>query len=254
MTGSIMGAPSTSRQWLATEPFTLVLSAGFFGFFSHTGLLLALEEAGLRPRRVVGVSAGALAGGLWACGVPAERLGHRLSSLTRAEFWDPGLPIGGLLRGRRFAGLLDELLEPYGVRNLEDAPTPACAVVWDLGKRRLRAVQRGSAQTAIRASCALPGLFRPVRLDGRWVVDGGVGDRAGTTALAPGERALIAVLPHESPWPEVGFEPSLCDGPGRRLFTPRDLPRVNPFALHRGAQALDATRAQFRRWLDQPDA
>src|SRR5690606_33221631 len=50
----------THSDWLAREPFTLALSAGFFGFFAHTGVLLALEHAGLRPRRIVGVSAGAL--------------------------------------------------------------------------------------------------------------------------------------------------------------------------------------------------
>ena len=56
------------RDDLARDPFTLVLGAGFFGFFAHTGILPALEEAELIPRRVVGVSAGALAGpGATAC-------------------------------------------------------------------------------------------------------------------------------------------------------------------------------------------
>ena len=40
-------APPTLREWLAEEPFALAMSAGFFGFFAHTGVLLALEEAGL---------------------------------------------------------------------------------------------------------------------------------------------------------------------------------------------------------------
>ena len=48
----------TRADWLEAEPFTLVLSAGFFGFYAHAGLLHALELAGLKPRRVVGASAG----------------------------------------------------------------------------------------------------------------------------------------------------------------------------------------------------
>jgi len=58
-------ATMTHHEWLAAAPYTLALGAGFFGFFAHTGVLRALEESGVsRPRRVVGVSAGALAGGL----------------------------------------------------------------------------------------------------------------------------------------------------------------------------------------------
>ena len=87
----------SNRDWLASQPFTLALSAGFFGFFAHTGVLQALEEAGLRPRRIVGVSAGALAGGLWASGLSAAELAEELVRLRRVDFWDPGLPLGGLL-------------------------------------------------------------------------------------------------------------------------------------------------------------
>ena len=59
---------------LREEPFTLVLSAGFFGFFAHVGFLQALEELELRPQAVIGVSAGALAGGLWSSGMSADEL------------------------------------------------------------------------------------------------------------------------------------------------------------------------------------
>ena len=59
---------------LRDQPFTLVLSAGFFGFFAHTGVLASLEEVGLVPERIVGARAGALAGGLWAAGLSAAEL------------------------------------------------------------------------------------------------------------------------------------------------------------------------------------
>ncbi len=63
---------SSHADWLASEPFTLNLGAGYFGFFAHTGVLMALEELGLRPQRIVGASAGAIAGGLWGAGLRAS--------------------------------------------------------------------------------------------------------------------------------------------------------------------------------------
>src|SRR5690606_38887683 len=105
----------TNAAWLAAAPFTLALSAGFFGFFAHTGVLQALEEAGLSPRRIVGVSAGALAGGLWASGLSAAELAEELLRLRRDDFWDPGLPLGGFLKGGKFAAKLRSLLDARGV-------------------------------------------------------------------------------------------------------------------------------------------
>lgn len=235
---------------LSQQPFTLCLSAGFFGFFAHTGVLAALEAANLRPQRVVGVSAGSLAGGLWALGMPAAALRERLHAVDRREFWDPGLPLGGLLRGRKFERVLDEIIEPLGRTRLEQAPIPATVVVWELRRRRLLRLDRGPASAAIRASCALPGLFRPVRVGGRLCLDGGVGDRLGATALRKQERAVVVDLPHQTPWPEFGKEPQPPSSAFR--FVPRGLPRVHPFALERGADATERAQKQFRAWLEAP--
>ena len=64
----------TLRDWLAESPFSLAMSSGFFGFFAHTGMLAALEEAGVLPAEVAGSSAGALVAGLWASGIDAPAL------------------------------------------------------------------------------------------------------------------------------------------------------------------------------------
>ncbi len=242
----------TRAEALADEAFTLCLSAGFFGFFAHTGVLAELEARALRPQRVVGVSAGSLAGGLWSMGLSAEALGDRLARLERDEFWDPGfplgLPVGGLLRGQKFARILDELLEPLGRHRLERARVPMTVVVWELRGRKILRLDRGPVSPAIRASCAVPGLFRPVRVAGRLCWDGGVADRIGASALRPKERALTVELPHHSPWPEFGRAPQPDDAAMR--FVPQGLPRVHPFALERGADAKARARAQFAAWLD----
>ena len=247
------GSSQTHAAWLAAEPFTLALSAGFFGFFAHTGVLQALEEAGLRPRRLVGVSAGALAGGLWASGLSAAELAEELLQLRRADFWDPGLPLGGILKGGKFAAKLRSLLDARGVAQVEDCALPFAAVVYDLRARQVRAVERGALGPAIQASCTVPLMFRPLRHEGRLLLDGGVADRLGLCALAPGERAMHHALRSTSPWRRwtPGVPKSMSNGNSvhKKMLVVEELPRVTPFHLDAGPAALRQAHAATRAWL-----
>lgn len=242
----------THAQWLADEPFTLALGAGFFGFFAHVGLLEALEERGLYPARVVGVSAGALAGGLWSSGVPAPALGEELGALRREDFWDPGLPLGGLLRGRKFA---DKLREVLAVDSFGQCRWPFAAVVHDVFRRRTVVLDEGPMELAIRASCTVPLMFRPVVARRRVLVDGGVSDRWGRAAIRSDERVLLHFLPSRRKvrWRTPEPAPTRSALPGREgvvLLTP-DLPSVGPFQLDAGPVARQTAREHVRRWLDQ---
>ncbi|PRQ02736.1 hypothetical protein ENSA5_20880 [Enhygromyxa salina] len=275
---------ATHADWLAAEPFTLVLSAGFFGFYAHVGLICALEQSGLVPRRVVGTSAGAISGGLWASGVPGEELVEMLVGLRREDFWDPswdelrrsrrrarrrreldeGRDPGtalGLLRGRKLdALLLDGLARARAdssqplVERIEQCPIPFAAVTHELRARRTWVHERGPLRPAIRASCALPLMFGPVRIGGRLHADGGISDRPGFSALAPGERALYHHLPHRSRWPRLSGDEAgeRRDRAERKVIVIDDLPRVHPGALARGAAALERAREHTLRWLGAP--
>ncbi len=263
----------THADWLAREPFTLVLSAGFFGFFAHTGVVQALEQAGLRAGRVVGVSAGAIVGGCWASGVPGATLAGVLQGLRRENFWDPswdpagwsllsrppdpGTPLG-LLRGRKLDRLLAAVLAPTGVERIEDCPIRFSPVTHDLLASRPIAHERGPLRPAIRASAALPGMFGPVRVQGRLHADGGIRDRPGFSALAPEERALYhhlirrrgkrgplraATLAREAE--ELRVLPS------RPVLVIPELPKVGPNSLDRGREAMRVAKVATLRWLDQ---
>ena len=247
-----MNPSRTNLQWLEEKPFTLFLSAGFFGFYAHTGLLIAFEEYDLRPQRVVGASAGSLAGGLWAAGLKAEKIRARLENLQLQDFWDlnriPFYP--GLLRGRKFSRLLRDMLYVTGVQRVEDCPLPFAALTYDVFSRRSVVQENGSLEEVIRASCALPLMFGPVKVGRRWMLDGGIGDRAGSLAKSAGERTCTHYLLHRSPWPASEETPpsSLTGSDGKIIILP-NLPSVSPFHLMRGVDAIEMAYRGVKEWL-----
>jgi len=242
-------ARPTLREWLEEQPFTLALSAGFFGFFAHTGMLAALEEAALLPVRVSGASAGALVGGLWAAGLDSADLSRELTELTRDDFWDPGIGLG-LLRGRKFRARLEQLLP---VREFTDCRVPAALSVYDIFSRSTRVIESGRLAPAIQASCTLPGLFQPMWHAGRPLLDGGILDRPGLLGVEHGARVLHHHLASRSPWRR---KDSAALAPPRRASLVSvvldGIPRSGPFRLGEGVRALGAARASMRRALDEP--
>lgn len=237
-----MTSTPTLREWLSSEPYTLVMSSGFFGFYAHTGVLLALEEAGVLPARAAGASAGALVTGAWSAGVSSERLYARLSTLERREFWDPA-PGPGLLRGTRFASLLDGLLP---VRTFAECRIPLAMSVFDLRTRQTRVLSAGLLRPAIQASCSVPGMFHPVRHVGTALVDGGLRDRPGLAGVAPGQRVFYHHL--TSRWLGYGV-PSRASMIALEIAS---LPRADPFRLQRGREAMHAAQLATKRALAQP--
>lgn len=241
-------AVPTLREWLAAAPFTLGLSSGFFGFFAHAGLVAVLEEEGLLPAALCGSSAGALVGGLWAAGLPAGRIQEELLALRRADFWDPA-PGLGLLRGRRFRARLEAVLP---AATFEACRRPVALSVYDLRARRTVVLRSGPLAAAIHASCAAPVLFQPVRIGGRAYLDGGVRDRHGLAGLPAGARTLYHHLTSRSPWRRKA-SPALRvpERAGLQAVALYGLPRLGPFRLERGGEALRLAAEGMRAALDR---
>jgi NTE family protein len=237
----------TLRAWLAEGPFTLGLSSGFFGFFAHAGVLAVLEGERLPPARIVGSSAGALAGALWAAGVPAARLREELLALRREHFWDPS-PGLGLLRGRLFRARLEAMLP---VSTFEECPIPLALSAFDVLAVRTAVLAAGPLAPAIHASCAAPVLFQPVRIGRRLYSDGGVLDRHGLAAARGDARVLYHHLTSRSPWRRRA-SPALRvpERPGLRAVALAGLPRLGPFRLERGGEAFERAAEGMRAALD----
>lgn len=240
-------SPPTLRDWLRERPFGLALSSGFFGFYAHCGFLLALEQAGLHPRRVTGSSAGALVGGAWASGRSATELVEALLRLRREDFWDPG-PGPGLLRGERFQALLDELLV---APRIEACRVPLALSVFDVRARRTWALDRGPLGPAIRASCAVPVMFQPVVIDGRPLLDGGILDRPGLAGMPGDVRVLHHHLPSRTRWfTRLGDAEARPRRAELVSLVLDGLPKVDPFRLGRGPAAIEVARRALTERLD----
>ncbi len=280
----------TLQQALAGRRVGLVLSAGFFGFFGHTGFLAGLLAAGVRPAAYAGTSAGGLVSAYAAAGMPPAALEALLLSLRRERFWDVDVLGGladaarggtggmGLLAGGRFRALLSSTLP---VRRFEDCATPLLLVAADVGRAGSVALTRGELAPAVHATCAYPGLFRPVPLDGGLLWDGGLVDKAPALALhrhLPG--ALDALLVHLLPTrggPALGgplayvrglsagvsalrrshleLQCALLSAQGLDVYlVVSKLPAVSPRTLHLGPEAVTAGRASAERALAQPAA
>jgi NTE family protein len=242
-------APPTLRDWLSAAPFTLVLSSGFFGFFAHAGAVSVLEEEGLVPARICGSSAGALVGGLWAAGLPARRIAEELLLLRREHFWDPR-PGLGLLRGALFRERLERIIP---VRTFEESVRPLAVSAFDLLSRRTAVLKSGALVPALHASCAAPFLFQPVRIGRRLYLDGGVADRPGMAGVGDGERVLFHHLASRSPWRRRN-SPALRvpERPSLRAVAVAGVPRVGPFRLAQGREAMERAAAGMRAALDRP--
>ncbi len=152
----------------------LVLSGGAVRGAAHVGVLRVLEREGLEVDMVVGTSVGALVGAGHAAGLSAEDI----SKLFRTLRW-PRLARVAL--GRSLALLDSRPMEEVVVRELgkdtfEELAIPFAAVACDVVSGDEVVLRSGPLGPALRASAAVPGIFRPVEMGERLLVDGGVVD------------------------------------------------------------------------------
>lgn len=233
---------------LANRPFTLCLSSGFFGFYTHGGMLSALEEAQLVPRRMVGSSAGAIVGGCIASGVPLSEFRSFLFYLKRKDFWDPQWG-PGLLRGGRFDELLRKLM-PTTER--AEFQTPFSCSGWSLEDRCSKELAYEDVVSCIRASAAFPGLFQPVRIQSSSYLDGGIGDRPGFSNLQENEWTLYHHLSTRSPWRTRRGAQAPVTPPNVLTLDLGSFRRLGPFSLDEGPLVWAQARERTLRALEEP--
>jgi NTE family protein len=171
----------------------LVLGSGAARGFAHIGVIHALREHGIRPDIVVGTSIGALVGGCYANNQLDElEIWARSLTLRRIiGYLDVKIGSSGLIGGGRLA---KQLSQAVGAVSIEELPVRFAAIATEVGTGHEIWLTHGSLSLAMRASYALPGLFPPIRVGGRWLMDGAlVNPVPVSTARAFGARVVIAV-------------------------------------------------------------
>jgi NTE family protein len=203
----------------------LVLSGGGALGAAHVGVLKALEELRVPIDCIAGASMGAIVGGLYAAGMSPAELEHVLATTDWEEMFEDrpsrrqltfrrkvddltylapfefGFSHGrlqlprGLIAGQKLDFTLKTLtLRVVDVERFDDLPVPFRAVATDVLTGEMVVLDRGNLAEALRASMSVPGVFAPVELGGRLVVDGGIVRNLPTEiARAMGADVLIAV-------------------------------------------------------------
>lgn len=210
----------------------LALGSGGARGAAHTGVLKVLEREGIKVSVVAGSSIGALVGAAFAVGVPIEDverewLATDVQKILRGFL--PTFPRAGLSSGAELRRMLVGIL---GNVEIQELPIPYAAVACDIDSGETVVLREGSLVDAVRASTAIPGLFRPIRWNGRILVDGGLVDPVPvTTCRALGADLVIAVdiTPRPVPttsrglgvWERVGH--SLHEGLAHRAWIPSSL-------------------------------
>jgi NTE family protein len=149
----------------------LALSGGGIKGLSHAGALKALEEYGIKPDIISGVSAGAIVGTLYSDGYTPDEIGEIFYDVTFSQFARIQFPIDGLFQMELFKKFLQEKLR---AKTFEELSIPMRIVATDLDHGESTVFDKGNLIDPIIASSSLPILFKPVVIDGVNYVDGGV--------------------------------------------------------------------------------
>ncbi|MBD8898653.1 patatin-like phospholipase family protein [Rhodanobacter sp. DHG33] len=239
----------------------LALGAGGAKGLAHIGVIEELEAQGYRIAAIAGSSMGALVGGIHAAGkldVYSEWV-CALAKFDVLRLVDWTFSGGGLIKGEKIIGTLRTLV---GDALIEELPLAFTAVAVDIDREREVWLSRGSLFDAIRASIAIPTIFRPHHIGGRRLVDGGLLNPVPVTPLIREPVDYLMAVSVDGAAiesaPATPIEVEAGDAPGYRqrvgAFISRlmphggnpDVPR-EPGALELLTQAMDLMQANLAR-------
>lgn len=171
----------------------LVLGGGAARGFAHVGVIRVLEREKIPIDLIVGTSVGSLVGAIYADKKNSFELEWTAFSLEEKDLFDYTFisPTQGFVRGER---LEEFVLKKVSARELQQMKIPLGVVATDIQNGEVVVLQNGSVARAVHASSAIPGIFIPVRYQGRLLVDGGVLNNVPVdVARKMGAQVVIAV-------------------------------------------------------------
>src|SRR5215470_18115295 len=259
----------------STPGIGIALGGGFARGIAHIGVLKVLEEEKIPIDYVAGTSVGALIGAAYCSGLSIgelEEVARRVRFKTFAR-WT--LSRHGFATNQRMIGFLNSVLK---VKSFEELRIPLAVTATDLSTGEGVVFHSGPLVEPVRASCAYPGMFLPVNIRGRWLVDGMLAHAVPTRPLVDmGARHVLAV--HlKGRWSSGNAPRHLFDVIGQCFAIAQDMcsshwkeaadlivePDVNGFEydafvhtvalIKAGETATRAALPELRKWLEKSDA
>ena len=149
----------------------LVLGAGAARGFAHIGVLKVLEANKVPIHMIVGTSAGSFVASLYAYGFNAFQLQKMALSIEKGDVIDYAIPDNGFIKGDKLEEYLNNIFKNTPIEKFR---IPFYAIATSLPNGQEVVFGQGNAGKAVRASCSIPGIFRPARIADKVYVDGGV--------------------------------------------------------------------------------
>jgi len=185
--GKALRAPAGSKR----PVLGIAFGGGGVRGFMHLGVIKALEQSGIRAKIVTGTSAGAIAAVLYASGAPYAKIERAVMELKEWDLADLTFNRNGIVKGEALAEWVNR---QTGTDDLKNLSARVGITATDIEAQKAVLIVAGDPGLAAQASASIPGVFVPVRNDGRTYIDGGVLDQVPVRfAKALGADVVIGV-------------------------------------------------------------
>jgi NTE family protein len=251
----------------------LALGGGFARGIAHIGVLKVLEAENVPIQFVAGTSVGALIGAAYCSGVCCHELEQIAREVRFKTFARWTLSRYGFASNQRMIGFLNRILK---VKTFEELKLPLAVTATDFSTGEGVVFRSGPLVEPVRASCAYPGMFLPVKIDGRLYIDGMLGHAVPSVPLREMGASRVLAVHLKGTWVNGDGPRHLLDVIGQcfaiaqektsdRWRKAADLiiePDVNGFKyddfertadlIHAGEVVTHAAMPEIRKWLQQP--
>ena len=244
----------------------LALSGGGIKCLCHAGVLKAMEEDSIRPDVISGVSAGGVVAALYADGYSPDSIISLFKNVNYTDFFYLEIPRGGLLSLTGFKEFLNKVLH---AKTFEELKMPLRIVATDFDNGRSVVFDKGSLVDALMASCSVPVLFGPYKIDGVNYVDGGLPKNLPASVLRSDCRFLIgaSVGPMDTVYynnrvsitdialrsykfifrSNANYDKGLCD----LLIEPKGMARFNGADIRHAQEIFDLGYQEAKKMLQE---
>jgi NTE family protein len=264
------GAPPQLR----VPTIGVALGGGFARGMAHIGVLKVLEQEGIPVRIIAGTSVGALIGACYCSGLSIEELEKVAHSVRFTTFARWTVSRFGFASNDRMVQFLNRTLK---VKTFEELRIPLGITATDFNTGEGVVFHSGSMVDPVRASCAYPGMFLPVEIRGRWLVDGMLSHPVPTSPLHEMGADRVIAVHLRGQWSKDGAPRHLFDVIGQSFAIAQDQmshlwrgaadvivePDVAGFAyddfkragelITAGEIATKKVLPEIRRWLETPE-